>query len=101
MSVSIPLESVHISGYMLTFPVRALVRCDLFSVLDRTDYSIRLLFHLTASEKAPKTIQQHLQERPFYRDAFVSGIGRLAYHEIPEWLADEHLMQRLDMIGGA
>lgn len=75
---------------------------DILPVLARllriVEASMRLLHHLVLSQDGLKSLSTHLSERPFGRDYFVSGVGRLACTEVPEWIKSAPLASQLDQL---
>ena len=70
------------------------------SIVKGIDASLRLLYMLLMSESSPKSLGAHLRERSDARDWFISGVGRMACADTPDWLEDEELLQNLDQLAG-
>lgn len=59
---------------------------------------MRLLYHLVLSQDGLQGLSTHLSERPFGRDYFVAGVGRIACTEVPDWIASPDLAAQLDQL---
>lgn len=68
------------------------------SLLKTVESSMRLLYHLVLSQDGLKSISTHLSERPFARDYFVSGVGRIACTDVPLWIESTTLIAQLDQL---
>lgn len=59
---------------------------------------MRLLHHLVLSQDGLKSLSAHLSERPFGRDYLVTGVGRIACTEVPDWISSHALGSQLDQL---
>jgi hypothetical protein len=47
-----------------------------------------------------KTLTAHLDAKPLSRDYLLSGVGRVACSEVPEWIEDAEYIRSLDISAG-
>lgn len=66
-----------------------------FSLVHILNTSLRLLHFLVLSYNSPKSLSSHLAERPVGQDYFVTGIGRVACTEPPDWITDQAVVRTL------
>lgn len=71
------------------------------SLLRTIESAMRLLYRLVLSQDGLKSLSAHLAERPFGRDYFVSGVGRIACTEAPEWIQSRAVTSQLDQLASA
>jgi len=69
-------------------------------IIDFLSRTIHVLHFLVLSKKAMKTLTAHLDAKPLSRDYLLSGVGRVACSEVPEWIEDAENIRSLDISAG-
>lgn len=57
-------------------------------MVQHVSHTLLLLHYMLLSKGASRRLADHLLDRPYSRDYFIAGIGRMAFTEPPAWLTD-------------